>query len=179
MPAIPNRGKTIPGISGRSIPGTARMPAGPAFRTNVPFQAGGSTVFRDLHKQQVRDLGGRFAGGWGFAWQGLESVADNLQNWMDGNIRNIRDAAEALKDEMVAAMKDNAPWEDQTGNARAELQGVVIWESPTTFTIMLGHGSTIDYGIWLEVRWGGRYAIIVPTIMQYAPTLGTKIRGMA
>lgn len=179
MPAIPNRGRAIPGVSGRSIPGTARMPSGPGFRSNVPFQVGGSSAFRDAHKQQVRDLKGRFAGGWGFAWQGLESVADNLEQWMDGNIGNIHKAAEDLKDEMVAAMKDNAPWEDQTGNARAELQGAVVWEDDTHFTIMLGHGSDIDYGIWLEIRWGGRYAIVVPTIMQYAPTLGDKIRSLA
>lgn len=57
--------------------------------------------------------------------------------------------------------RKNAPWTDQTANARgglfAEYSG-----SGTYHEIRLYH--TVPYGIWLEVRWAGKYAIIAPTI---------------
>jgi len=30
---------------------------------------------------------------------------------------------------------------------------------------------TMPYGLWLEVRWSGRYAIIGPTMLHIAPQL--------
>lgn len=179
-----NRSRPIPGVTGKRIPGNARTPTMRGrHMTNVPFQMGsggnwGSAIFREYHRQQVRDSHGRFAGGWGFAWQGAEMVADNLEQWEHDTLEGLKQAAESLKDEMVAYMQANAPWSDETGNARRELQGVVVWEDDAHFTIMLGHGKDIYYGIWLEVRWGGRYAIVLPTVMQYAPVLAEKIRTM-
>lgn len=57
--------------------------------------------------------------------------------------------------------KDNAPWADRTGDARSGLtaQGE---QRLVRYTITLYH--TVDYGVWLEIRWGGRFAIIEPTI---------------
>jgi hypothetical protein len=43
-------------------------------------------------------------------------------------------------------------------------------------TLTLQH--TVEYGIWLEIRWGGRYAIIVPTIEQLGPEIYEEMRGM-
>jgi hypothetical protein len=155
------------------------------FRTNVPFQSNsgedwGSAIYREYHRQQVRDSSGRFGGGWGFAWQGLSEVADNMEAYGikftgDGPLRQ---KIEALKDEMVAWAKDNAPWKDRTTDAREGLQGAVVWSDATHFTIFLGHGKDIYYGIWLEVRWGGKYAIVLPTIHHFAPQIGDKIRTM-
>lgn len=62
--------------------------------------------------------------------------------------------------------RKNAPWKDQTGNARNGLFA-------ETFKIASNHGITLfhsmPYGIWLEVKWSGRYAIIVPTIERMSP----------
>ena len=178
-----NRSRPIPGTTGRRVPGTARLPKARRLgghRTRVPYQEGGSDIFREYHRQQVRDSRGHFAGGWGFAWQGLEEVADNMENY---GLRfsasgSLKDAVERLKDDMVSYAQANAPWTDRTGNARKELQGVVVWNDNTHFTIFLGHGKEIYYGIWLEVRWGGRYAIILPTIHAFAPQIGDRIRTM-
>ena len=57
--------------------------------------------------------------------------------------------------------QENAPWDDRTGDARQGLQAKGF-QRLTSYTIVLYH--TVDYGIWLEVRWDGRYAIILPTI---------------
>lgn len=174
------RGKPIPGATGRRIPGTARLSAPRKvgnFLTNVPDQPS-SAMFREAHRQQVRDSKGRFQGGWGFAWQGLEKIDAALVDWNNQFHQDLHDAVESLKDEMVASMQSNAPWTDRTGNARRELQGVVVWEDEDHFTIFLGHGADIYYGIWLEVAHGGEFAIVLPTVMEYAPKFGNRLATM-
>lgn len=181
-----NRSKPIPGVSGRRVPGQGRLSKpsrNGGLYTNVPHldsdsgQAG-SALFREYHRQQVRDAKGRFAGGWGFAWQGLEQVDANIVAFNAELHQNIRENVEKLKDEMVQWAKDNAPWEDHPGeneDARDNLQGAVVWHDNERFTIFLGHGANVYYGIWLEVRWGGKFAIIVPTIHHFAPLIGERI----
>jgi len=57
--------------------------------------------------------------------------------------------------------KEHAPWENRTGDARNGLRATAE-QRLVSYTITLFH--TVDYGIWLEVRWDGKYAIILPTI---------------
>ena len=64
--------------------------------------------------------------------------------------------------------KDNAKWDDRTGDARSGLTALGQ-QRLSTYTITLFH--TVDYGIWLEVRWAGKYAIILPTIQAMGPEL--------
>lgn len=62
--------------------------------------------------------------------------------------------------------RSNARWTDQTGNARNGLFAEPF-ASRDTQGIVLYH--TMPYGVWLEVRFSGRYAIIVPTITNKGP----------
>lgn len=64
--------------------------------------------------------------------------------------------------------RDNAPWEDRTGDARAGLTAESEDDFPV-FKIHLFH--TVDYGIWLEIRWDGRFAIIQPTLEHFGPQI--------
>lgn len=177
------RGGKIPGVSGRRIPGNrGRIPGGRQLGghlTNVPFLKEGSSTFREYHRQQVRDVRGQFAGGWGFAWQGLEGLNDNLLQFEAKTLNDVRVAAENLAEEMESYMKANAAWTDDTGNAREGLQAVVAWQDDKNFSIMLGHGAEIYYGIWLEVRWGGRFAIVLPTAQHFGPQLGARIKAVS
>jgi hypothetical protein len=68
--------------------------------------------------------------------------------------------------EVESYMKNNAPWTDRTGNARNGL-AARAYESGNEVGIVLYH--QVSYGIWLEVRWSGRYAIINPTIEEMGP----------
>lgn len=65
-------------------------------------------------------------------------------------------------------MKSNAPWTDQTGNARGGLAarpyGSIAEQSAG---IVLFH--QVPYGIWLEVKQSGEYAIIEPTVQVFGP----------
>lgn len=76
--------------------------------------------------------------------------------------------------EMVDYAQSNAPWEDRTGEARAGLDAVVL-EHPVRPEIILYH--TVDYGKWLEIRWSGLYAIIMPTIEDKGPGLMRALEG--
>lgn len=62
----------------------------------------------------------------------------------------------------------NAPWTDRTGNARGTLH-TIARHVPKYHTITLQHA--MPYGIWLEVRNSGQYAIILPTIKEMGPRL--------
>jgi len=68
------------------------------------------------------------------------------------------------------AMRDGAPWQDRTGNARQGLFARNVSQAGSnTFTIVLYH--TVPYGIWLEVANGGKYAIIIPTLQSEAQSI--------
>lgn len=87
---------------------------------------------------------------------GLKSFPGNLKGristYMKAQAPRVQDSA-----------RRNAPWTDRTGNARnglfAQYNGDLTGDR---HVIRLYH--TMPYGIWLEIRWSGKYAIIVPTI---------------
>jgi len=57
--------------------------------------------------------------------------------------------------------RSNAPWKDQTGNARQGLFAKAF-AGEGSYGVDVYH--TMPYGIWLEVKNNGQYAVIVPTI---------------
>lgn len=63
-------------------------------------------------------------------------------------------------------MRSDAPWTDQTGNARNGLFAQPFSDGNES-GIELFH--SVPYGIWLETRWSGRYAIIEPTVSKHGP----------
>lgn len=60
--------------------------------------------------------------------------------------------------EAAAYAKVNARWHDDTGAARTGLFAVANRKAAGRYEVILAHA--VSYGIWLEVRWNGRYAII-------------------
>lgn len=72
----------------------------------------------------------------------------------------------ALRAEAYA--KIHASWVDRTGNARQGLKAQANNQpSQGYWEIDVFH--SMPYGFWLEVRFGGKYAIIRPTILHEAP----------
>lgn len=67
--------------------------------------------------------------------------------------------------------KSRAPWTDRSGNARGGLTATpsasIGRGGGGSYSIELFH--RVKYGIWLEIRWSGRYAIINPTIAAQGP----------
>lgn len=64
-------------------------------------------------------------------------------------------------------MRNTAPWTDRTGNARGGLFANPRKGASNEFAIVMYH--TVPYGIWLEVRHSGQYAVIVPSLQSEGP----------
>lgn len=89
----------------------------------------------------------------------LNTRTDNL---VAGVLKNYDSRIEAF-------MKVSAPWTDRTGNARAGMRAEYEGERFGPHYIRLW--GSMPYNIWLEVRFAGKYAIILPTIIAYGPKI--------
>jgi hypothetical protein len=74
-----------------------------------------------------------------------------------------------------ATMKSNAPWTDRTSNARNGLSARSYREGQT-FGIVFFH--QVPYGIYLETRWSGRFAVIMPTINIMGPDVMNQAQAL-
>jgi hypothetical protein len=72
-------------------------------------------------------------------------------------------------------MKTNAPWQDQTGNARQGLRAEAFDEG-SNMGIVLYHQA--PYGIWLEIKNSGEYAIIDPTLQVMGPEVMRSLENI-
>lgn len=96
---------------------------------------------------------------------GAREAKKNAEKWVDRKIVASLALAANWAARMEAHMKTKAPWQDRTGNARAGL-----FAKPGTdgddIVIILGH--SVDYGVYLELAHGRKYAILEPTARTYA-----------
>lgn len=100
-----------------------------------------------------------------FRWNKLDLSA-NVKRMHIFNRAAMLAAAQYIAPQAEAHMRTSARWTDQTGNARSGLRAsVVVEDGGNRIAIVLFH--SVSYGIWLETRWNGRYAIIRPTVQIY------------
>ena len=108
------------------------------------------------------------------AWPALAA------NYRQAIERGVHAIAQRWAPEIENYMKSNAPWTDRTGNARGALYSKVEPPTPAQIRgmieIWLGHG--MDYGIFLELRNAGRYAIVNPALDYFAPRIWADVRRM-
>lgn len=92
----------------------------------------------------------------------------------------IDEACEEIMDRMAHEVEDwaraNAPWEDETGEARRGLTAEAVDNGPFNNAIVIYH--TVEYGIWLEVTYNGRWGIIVPTVEHFGPEVMGSLESM-
>lgn len=96
--------------------------------------------------------------GFSFDMGDLERGLNLLENRADAAIRMY---AETGGQKLVDSAKENRKWTDRTGRARESLNSTVS-AIASGYRIYLAHG--VDYGIWLELAHGKRFAIIPQTI---------------
>lgn len=92
----------------------------------------------------------------------LDKTAEKI-----GAVVLIKMSTEAQR--LQSYMKQNRPWTDRTGMAKASLRARVSQPNEHTVRITLSHG--VDYGVSLEFEHEKRYAIIAPTISLQSPKL--------
>jgi hypothetical protein len=80
--------------------------------------------------------------------------------------------------EITAWMRENAPWTDQTGDARASLRAEMN-SLPHEFAqeILLHYADdSVFYAWYLETKNAGKYQIILPTMDRFAAEMLERIR---
>lgn len=98
------------------------------------------------------------------------TLSEGIANFEFKMYERMDEIAEEFSREMEAYARSNAPWDDRTGDARSGLTSEISDNSESgTLAVNLFH--TVDYGVWLEIRWGGKYAILIPTIENMGPRL--------
>ncbi|UVK63820.1 minor capsid protein [Gordonia phage LilyPad] len=104
----------------------------------------------------------------------LRRNVQNLDDVYDDMIKKIVEyhAAQGEID-----MKTNAPWTDRTTAARNGLHTIVQHKDKGHYTIIFSH--SVHYGIWLEVKFSGRDAIIMPTVLSRGRALMKDLRKIA
>lgn len=116
-----------------------------------------------------------------FSWN-ADTLTKNLSNLPAALNRMIIAAVEYHATRGEATMRKGAKWKDRTTNARNSLHTATFHENQmgggSRHTIVFAHG--MPYGIWLEIRWAGRYAIIMPSVLsEGANLMATLDKGMA
>ena len=105
-----------------------------------------------------------------------KDLAQEIRTYGDKVEESALAAADNLARQVELEMKQEAPWQDRTGEARRSLFAKA-WQSPDgNVTLTLGHG--VDYGIYLEFKNGGRYAIVGPTLQRLYPEIEAAMRDI-
>lgn len=105
----------------------------------------------------------------------LSSITGNLARLGTRLPIVIAGVVERRSDIAEAYMKDNAPWQDRTGNARAGLRSV---PEHTANQSVINIMHSMPYGIWLEVRWAGKYGIIINTLREQGQGLMDDLQAL-
>lgn len=71
-------------------------------------------------------------------------------------------------------MKQNASWEDQTGNAR---QGLYAVASALANAVILDMDHSMWYGFFLEYKNAGKFAVIAPAVDHFFPQIMQDIQA--
>lgn len=130
-----------------------------------------------------------------------EHLAKRLDEYGKRLIVGIHAIATYVGQQMQDDGRRNAPWEDRTGNARsgiffavdgfglAPITGSVIpsaaalktdfaVERGNNETLILTLGHTVFYGKFLELNYGGTYAIILSTLQSHLPQLERMLKEL-
>jgi len=91
-------------------------------------------------------------------------------------LKAVHQVAEYWQAVFEAYAKEHAPWTDRTSNARQSLHAWIDDLSNDVVVLYLSHG--MHYGIFLERRWAGKYAIIWPTIEAHLAQIAAMLRGI-
>ena len=99
-------------------------------------------------------------------WTGQRRIRQRMAEYE----RRVIDAVKLLGQYWAPLLeryaKENAPWVDRTGHARQGIQGLVEDMSSEAITSIVLKGG-VYYQVFLELANAGRYAIILPTILEH------------
>lgn len=111
-----------------------------------------------------------------FDWAVPPSVlGERATEYRENLLAAIHELLDVFGGQVVASAKSGAPWTDRTAHARQGLQHRIRDEG-AVLALVLYHSA--EYGIWLEVRWGGRWSIIMKTLQLFYPRLMAALAAL-
>ena len=100
----------------------------------------------------------------------------NLRTFDRDLDRRVSRVMDAESDYATAYLKAHAPWHDDTGAARAGLSATVSELGPGSYELLLSY--SVTYGVWLETKESGRYAVITPAMRILGDKLLSDLSGI-
>lgn len=116
----------------------------------------------------------------GFRWVKAPSaeLVPNVEKYGNRVMVAVKAIADFWAQKCQADMRQNARWEDRTGNARSGLFSVAQMAAKDLVTVYVSHGHSVYYGVFLELSYGKKYAIIMPTIQRNLPELERMLKRL-
>jgi hypothetical protein len=121
------------------------------------------------------EFAGAFVTGFCSVYFDKDTLTPNFKKGGERVRRAIDTVFQYMAPQIESSAKLEAPWTDQTGNARQGLRAVAGREGNAHY-IALFH--QVPYGIYLETRFSGRYAIIFPTLESWTPRVIQELNGL-
>ena len=97
-------------------------------------------------------------------WVGEKQVRRNIGEYGNDAKSAIREGLDYWAPQIEADAKEKAPWTDRTTNARS---GLFTWVETEDGVGRLYLSHRVFYGIFLERKHAGRYAIVMPTLQAF------------
>jgi len=104
-----------------------------------------------------------------------EALARNVGDYVTRMLGAVHDLCVFFAAKIEAHAKQAAPWTDRTGIARQGLTGKAV-KTATGVILYLFHQAS--YGIWLEVKNAGRFAVILRSLEAHYSPLMDAIRRL-
>jgi len=104
-----------------------------------------------------------------------EVLGRNVGDYVTRMLGAVQDLCVFFAAKIEAYAKQAAPWTDRTGIARQGLTGKAV-KTATGVILYLFHQAT--YGIWLEVKNAGRFAVILRSLEAHYSPLMDAIRSL-
>lgn len=114
----------------------------------------------------------------GVVWEG-KSLGDLSALLMERRATlpaRVAAALNSLAPEIRDYMRTSHPWQNQTGDAERGLDAYVEEALSGLIALVLAHG--VSYGVYLETKFGGRDAIIIPTLEAFRGQIVQVLTGV-
>ena len=112
----------------------------------------------------------------GFRWVRPPSVlVQALDDYERRVLLAVAAVAKMFEPILKSHAKEHAPWTDRTGNARQTLFSASELAEEVV-TLYLSHG--MEYGKYLELCRGGKYAIIMKTLQAHYGAIAAELQGI-
>ncbi len=108
-------------------------------------------------------------------WTGVPQMVANMNSYQGRVLFAIQQVCNYFAVVLEQSAKQEAPWQDRTANARQSLHAWVE-VSQDVVSLYLSHG--VDYGVYLETKYAGRYAIIWDTIESHLLEIRKMLQGI-